>query len=143
MRRDALPVSSLLCPVVLLAFAVSCKGPAESPPATPPETPKARIDVTALDVFSGCEQGAPVVKVLIYLHQTDAGACSPEVTPASVCVRPEGKVHFKVKNNCEKPVAPRVTEPKLKRNLDGLIPELRYGRSRSGERPPLHRRRRR
>jgi hypothetical protein len=108
MCRESLPLSPLLWTVVLLASAVSCRGPA--------------IDVTALDVFSGCERGAPHVKVLIHLQGKDAEACRPEVTPASVCVAPKGKVHFKVASECDKPATPRVTEPKLKRKLDGSMP---------------------
>lgn len=124
MRRDRSVVPWGVALAVVLAGAASCQPPAETPPAAsqPAAMAQTPIDVSALDIFSGCERGALQVKVLIHLRPTDAGACRPEVTPASVCVKPGGRVDFKVESDCQKPTEVALTVPTLKRKLDGSQP---------------------
>jgi len=71
------------------------------------------------DIFSGCVEGSPLVKILIQLRPTHAPkGCSAQVTPASVCVAPGGVVRFKIDNTCEGRPAFEITQPR-KKNLDG------------------------
>jgi hypothetical protein len=108
-RRNVLCAAGV---TLVLAGAWACRRP------LPP--------VSKGDVFSGCRSGALQVKILIHLQPTEAGACRAEVTPASVCVAPGGRVDFKVHNRCEalagRP-ALRITEPQLRRKLDGTRPD--------------------
>lgn len=122
MRRERSPVAGQVWTLVLAAGVLSwsCTG---SPPATAPAANQAAapVDLAATDIHSGCTSGAQQVKVLIELTSTPAG-CRPVVTPASVCVAPGGKVHFKVKSECDRPARARVAEPKQKKSADGSTP---------------------
>lgn len=107
MRRDVL-VTVLLTSAVVFAGATACNKP-------PSEEP---------DTMSGCTAGAKRVKVLIDLQPNRESHCVPEVTPASVCVAPEGEVAFKIHNGCQAlsdPTRPAIEigQPKFKRKLDG------------------------
>ena len=73
------------------------------------------------NIFSGCVEGAPLVKILIQLRPTRTPkGCSPEVTPASVCVAPGGVVRFRIENECRERPPIEITQPTRKK-LPGML----------------------
>jgi hypothetical protein len=119
-RREAMVAALVAFPV--LACGPTARGDGQAPPA---ERGSEAVAAASLglksDVFSGCVEGAPLVKILIRLRpsQTTKG-CTSEVTPASVCVARGGVVRFKIENGCRDRPPIEITQPTWKK-LPGLL----------------------
>lgn len=120
MRREVMVAALVAFPV--LACSPTAQGDGQAPAA---ERGSGAVAAASQglksDVFSGCVEGAPLVKVLIRLRPSKtAKGCSAEVTPASVCVAPGGVVRFKVDNECKGRPPIEITQPTLKK-LPGML----------------------
>jgi hypothetical protein len=119
-RREAMVAALVAFPV--LACGPTARGDGQAPPAEGgTEAVAASSAGLKSDTFSGCVEGAPLVKVLIHLRasQTPKG-CSADVTPSSVCVARGGVVRFRIQNECKERAPIEITQP-IQKKLPGSL----------------------